>query len=254
MGIGSPRPLTRLIARAAAAAAVALFFAPAAFADGLVPGGLVGGTPAASVPVPVPSTPAALPVAAVNMVAPPTPQPAPTHVASVAATPVASVSNIVESATVPRLATHVATLTKHPQATASSSQRAAAPTPAAHSRTTTPNRPANERLFAHSLASSPATTALPALQARSSHVGPQQNAGSPTAGIRRPQLPQPPAPLPAGAGGAVGGSAGATGFLLLFGLALAAAALAPPGLSRRFRALLAALRPHPFLLRLERPD
>jgi hypothetical protein len=57
-----------------------------------------------------------------------------------------------------------------------------------------------------------------------------------------------------GAGGALGGgNAAGIGFLLL-ALALTAAAVAPPRAKRRVRTLFAAPRPHPFLLRLERPD
>jgi hypothetical protein len=73
------------------------------------------------------------------------------------------------------------------------------------------------------------------------------------ASTERPSLPQPPAPVPAGAGGtASGGSGSGTGVLLL-ALAVAAAMLAPPHAKRRFHALFAPLRAHPYLLRLERP-
>jgi hypothetical protein len=56
-----------------------------------------------------------------------------------------------------------------------------------------------------------------------------------------------------GAGGALAGG-GAGIVLLLLAVIAAAAGFAPPGATRRVRALFTAPRPHPFLLRLERPD
>jgi hypothetical protein len=55
-------------------------------------------------------------------------------------------------------------------------------------------------------------------------------------------------------GGAGGATSSAGIALLLFALAAEAAALAAPGLGRRIGAVLAAPRPYPYLLRLERPD
>jgi hypothetical protein len=57
-----------------------------------------------------------------------------------------------------------------------------------------------------------------------------------------------------GAGGTFGGGSGAGIGLLMLALLAAAAAFAPPGATQRVRALFAVPRPHPFLLRLERPD
>jgi len=58
-----------------------------------------------------------------------------------------------------------------------------------------------------------------------------------------------------GAGGALNGGGGGAGIgLLLLAAMTAAAAFAPPRAKQRVRALFAVPRPHPFLLRLERPD
>jgi hypothetical protein len=248
MGNGSPRLLTGLFARTAALAVAALFFAPVAFADGLVPGRLVGGTPAAAPSVPAPVQ------AAVDTVAAAAPA-APTHVASAPATTVDAASTTVESRIPPRPALQVAAAATKPSSPLpAASPRADAPSRITHRAVSAPARSATHRPILHVRASSPTTTALPAPRVRTSHLRPQQSAGPPTAAVQRPQLPQPPAPLPAGAGGAVGGSTATAGGLLLLALIVAAAAFAPPGLTRSFRALLAALRPHPYLLRLERPD
>jgi hypothetical protein len=57
-----------------------------------------------------------------------------------------------------------------------------------------------------------------------------------------------------GAGGALSGGGGAGLVLLLLALMAATAGLVPPRATQRPLALFAAPRPHPFLLRLERPD
>jgi len=263
MGIGSPRLLGQLVARSALAAVTALVLAPHAFAGGLAP----TGTPPvpASVTSPVSQAQVALP--SVPALPAPTPAARPpkraahSTVTAARSTPIAQATSVassqipVQPASPSGLAT---TVTKHgsaPEPSRPAAQRSARKAPAVTRRHagvqaagTSAGRPSPAGAI---------TSGLSTLQAgdlRLERLLPQitpRPAASPSDGS---PLPQPPAPLSPGAGGAFSGGGGAGLVLLLLAVMAATAGLVPPDATRRLLPLFAAPRPHPFLLRLERPD
>jgi hypothetical protein len=250
MGIGSPRLLGQLVARSALVAVAALVLAPHAFAGGLAP----TGTP--TVPASVANT-----VSQAQAALPSDPALSAPIVTAARSTPIAQATSVATS--------------RIPVQTVSLSSLATAVTK--QGRLHEPSRPAAQR----SARKAPVVTRRQAgVQAAGTSAGRPRPAGAITSGLSslqagdlrlerflpqltpRPDaspsdgspLPQPPAPLSPGAGGAFSGGGGAGLVLLLLALIAATAGLVPPDATRRLLALFAAPRPHPFLLRLERPD
>ncbi len=262
MGIGSPRLLRQLVRRTAVGVLAALAFAPSAFADDgvLAPSATVG-------PVTVSTSVGGVsePVAVNASVRPASPSPAlATPVAKPPAQPNRAVSAggatvTVSSAGTPSIQATVGTgLAPQPQ-------RSKSPLISPQSRM--PRREATDvakrfdgRRNLSRVASSnergraPALPRSPWTQAPGTGSLSAQRASTPAPlALETPRFPAPKSPTP-GFGVAGAGASGIGAALLLFALAAALAALGIPGLGRRISPLLAAPRPHPYLLQLERPD
>jgi hypothetical protein len=228
MGNGSPRLLTKLLRRTGLLLLGSLAFAANAFADD---GGL--GVPVNAAPVPVPVSVPALPTAPA---AAPT---APSVPVTPVATPLASTVHPVQvTADASPPVTQVAPLPTTRRAP-SHAQKSFSPTKKPTVRgTASPRRAGSSRIGVSVRGAFPMAAA----------------AVSPTHGPA-PRLPAPPVPSPFGFGASSSGdSAPAPSPLLLVAIALALALLRAAPLGRAVPLILAAPRPHPYLLRLERPD
>jgi hypothetical protein len=222
MGIGSPRLLGQFVRRTAAVALVALALAPSAFADDGSGVGIaaIAGPVAAVVAVDAAPAPTVQVTASVTA-------PAPVSAASV---PVAVRVSAEGASPSVRVSTPFVDAPRAPQ----------------RSTVATPRRP----LTVHA----PAKTATAPADRRSTRVASLGNGRLP--GVSAPEVQLPPLPLPAPSGfaaAAAGAPTGGTLTLLLLVLA-AALVLAVPRLARKVSLRLAAPRPFPYLLRLERPD
>jgi hypothetical protein len=246
MGIGSPRLLGQFVRRTALAALVSFACAPSALADD---GGIVAvsgqvGPVAAATTVPAASPPAGTEAAPGSPSTPATP----------VATPLSSTASPVQAT--------VDTSGSQPRVRV---RTIVAPPSSIHVATAAGNdRQAVRRGLSKDLSSSqePATRlSFPLGVAGSSRIGapvrgllpPASRADSPVPGPA-PRVPEIPSPAPSGLGFAGPSSAGAGIALLLLALAAWLALLRAPGLGRRVSLLLAAPRPYPYLLQLERPD
>jgi hypothetical protein len=247
MGIGSPRLLGQFVLRTALAALVSFACAPSALADD---GGIVAdsgqvGPVAAAMTVPA-ASPAGTEAA----------QGSPSTPATPVATPLSSTASPVQAT--------VDTSGSQPRVRV---RTIVAPPSSIHVATAAGNdRQAVRRGLSKDLSSSqePATRlSFPLGVAGSSRIGapvrgllpPASRADSPVPGPA-PRVPEIPSPAPSGLGfaGPSSAAAGAGIALLLLALAAWLALLRAPGLGRRVSLLLAAPRPYPYLLQLERPD
>jgi hypothetical protein len=266
MGNGSPRLLGKLVARTALAAVAALVLAPHAFAGGLVPpepSSVAATVSNASAPVQaavqpsVPAVPAPIPAAQSPKRAAAKTVTASRSTPIAPATPVATPRLPVQTASPSGLATAVASrLTPHEPSSpaAKTTQRSARKATAATRRHV--RGQAAGPLTGQSRPAGASTTSISSLQAATfglHRLLPQTAKRPDASGSDGSQLPQPPAPMSPGAGGALNGGGAGIGLILL-ALMTAAAAFAPPRAKQRVRTLFAVPRPHPFLLRLERPD
>jgi hypothetical protein len=227
MGNGSPRLLTQLLRRAGLLLLGSLAFAPNALADDGLSAALnvtpvpvsarvtVPAAPAAPAPPAVPATPVATPISA----------------------PVQAVQATVE--TKPAAAQIVAP---------PPSRRPAPPAPAQARKSFSPTKKPTARGTASPHAADSSRIGVPVRGAF-----PMAHAVSPTRGpVPRPA---PPAPLPFSFGHTTSNDpAPVPPLLVLVALAAAFALLRAAPLGRSMPLLLAAPRPHPYLLRLERPD
>ncbi len=229
MGNGSPRLLTQLLRRTGLLLLGSLAFAPNAFADD---GLLAAAVNAAPVPVSVP----------VTVPAAPAPPAAPEVPATPVATPVPTTVQAVQATVDTRPATaHVAVPPP---------VRRPAPSPPAQRKTFSPSQKPTARGTA-----SPHAAGSPRIGVPVRWASPMAaRAVSPTRGPV-PRQPPPPAPLPFGFGHTISNDgAPVPPVLLLIALAAAFALLRAAPLGGAVPLLLAAPRPHPYLLRLERPD
>jgi hypothetical protein len=255
MGNGSPRLLRHLLVRASACVVAMLWFAPPAFGDAGLPStaGAVVPEPvtasvsvpsaadvAAVVPTPATTAPAAVAAPSKPAIAVPTPQiPVEKAVSTVLATPVAKASSLDRQP----VAGHPTPQPERPRRAAGSRK----PTLPSRHPTTTPQSAAG------GIAAAARVATVFGPDARAIHPTRLVEPGVRPDGTGRAPLPQPPAPLPITSGAGGGASSGGIA-LLLFALAAEGAILAVPSLRRRIVGALGALRPYPYLLRLERPD
>jgi hypothetical protein len=266
MGNGSPRLLGKVVSRTAAVALASLALAPSAFAgNGAL--GVTAPVVPATVPVSTPAVPApAAPV--VDAVATAVSTSHSSTGSRPVATGVASPSQILKTAaSSPSLLPKVvaaATPSTGPSAGAGSSAsagRSALRRPSAAHPAGTANRRALHVSSPSILASPPkrgSSSPLPSFS-RPGASDRDRNAAmtsgrEPATPGPAPELPQIPSPLPAAFSGGAAGGATAGLMVLLLALAAELAILATPGIGRKVSLLLAAPRPHPYLLRLERPD
>src|SRR6266511_1337108 len=258
VGIGSPWLLRQLVRRTAVGVLVALVFAPSAFADD----GVLGSSTTVG-PVTVSTSVGGASEPAVQAAASPSPALA-TPVAKPPAQPDRAVSAggatvTVGSAGTPSIQAAVGT------GAAPQPQRSRSPLTSPQSRM--PRREATDvakrfdgRRNLSRVASSnergraPALPRSPWTQTPGTASLSAQRASTPAPlRLGTPQFPAPKSPTPGfGVSGAGASGIGAT--LLRVALAAGLAALGIPGLGRRISPLLAAPRPHPYLLQLERPD
>jgi hypothetical protein len=256
MGNGSPRPLRHLLVRTAACVLALLTFAPPASADA----GLVSVAGAAA-PDPAIANVGVSPLAVVETAADiarpvTTAAEAPVTTAERRATPVATPQIAVSTPIPSALATNVAAAPPGdpvpPRGHSSPQQR---PLHATVARSASPSRhPTTPQSAAGGIAAGGRVATVPGPDARAIELTRQAQPGAGPAGTGRPPLPLPPAPFPLGGGAGDGAPPAGTVLVLLFALAAEAAALIPPSLRRRIVMALAAPRPYPYLLRLERPD
>jgi hypothetical protein len=255
MGIGSPRLLGQLVRRTALLALVSLVFAPSAFADD----GLAIDVPAApelpdasAVTQTAPAAPVVTPLSSVASAARasvdvPVGKP-PARIAITPAAPTPSTPSI-NGVRLPATAQLGGSQSDPPAAgVAGREARRHAARPKDTTGLSSPRRPVASR-------TSPwLATGLP--QRGASVRGFVAQASTARSHGPEPRLPQSPPPAPFGSElGSLAGTPGSTGLgLLLLVLAAELAVLSAPGLGRRLKLLLAAPRPYPYLLELERPD
>ena len=238
MGNGSPGLLRQFVQRTALVALASLGFAPSAFADdGIVTVSVSAEPVVASVTVAPPSQP-------VPASAPSTPSSA---TVTPVATPLSSAHPAVQAtvdASGAKARMHVATAPSAPAPRGAVTRRA---TPKDLSPS---QKPASRRSFAlrgadSSRIGAPVRGPFPEASRADSPV--------PGPAPRVPQTP-PPAPYDFGLAGSSGAAVAAGLGLLPLALTAGFALLRAPPLGRRVSLLLAAPRPHAFLLQLERPD
>ena len=262
MGNGSPRLLRQLVRRTAVGVMTALAFAPSAFADNgvLSPSTTVGpvtvSAPVGGAPEPAAVNAAAKPASPSPAVATPVAKP---HAQRARAVSAGGAAVTLSSAGTPSIQAAVGTVL------APKPQHASSPSISPQSRM--PRRQATDVAKRSDGRRNPSRVASSSERGRASALprsawlqtlGPgslsAQTASTPaSSGFEPPRFPAPKSPTPgfgvAGAGGSGIGTA-----LLFFALAAALSALGIPGFGRRILPLLAAPRPHPYLLQLERPD
>lgn len=262
MGIGSPRLLRQLVRRTAVGVLAALAFAPSAFADdGVLGSSMTVGPVTVSTSVGGASELATVdasvsPDSSSPAVATPVAKPHAQRAQSVSA---GGVAVTVSSAGTPSIQAAVGTgLAPQPQ-------RSRSPLISPQSRM--PRREATDvarrfdgRRNLSRVASSdergrpPGLSRSPWTQTpETGSLSAQKQSTPAPLRVEAPRFPVPKSPTSGFGVTGVGGS-GIGAALLLFALAAGLAGLGIPGLGRRISPLLAAPRPHPYLLQLERPD
>ena len=273
MGNGSPRLLTRFVRRTAVAVLTALAFAPSAFADDALVGASATVGPV-TVTASVGGTSEPVPVQAPADVAPVS-RPVATSVAEQHKQTVRAASQQAVRAASQNAEAITAGVTEAPIVRAAldtpvapQTQRATSPTPSPKARiprrnaTNVAKQSQRRRSLLLTIVSSPErgratapmqAAALPrSLPAQTLAAGALVTKTTP-GGAETPQFP-PPGPPTFGLG-ATGAAGSGSGFgFLLFALAAGLALLGLPSLGRRVLPYLAAARPYPYLLQLERPD
>jgi hypothetical protein len=262
VGIGSPRLLRQLVRRTAVGVLAALAFAPSAFADdGVLGSSATVGPVTVSTSVGGASEPATVnasvsPDSSSPAVATPVAKP---HVQRAQSASVGGVAVIVSSAGTPSIQAAVDT------GLAPQLQRSRSPLISPQSRmsrreaTNVAKRLDGRRNLSRVASSNergraPALSRSPWIQTPGTGSLSAQTASTPAPlWYETPRFPAPEPPTPSsGVAGTAGSGIG--GALLLFALAAGLAAMGIPGLGRLISPPLAAPRPHPYLLQLERPD
>lgn len=252
MGIGSPR-LLRLVPCGCALALAALWFTPSAFADD----GVVLSASASVGPV---QTNVAVADPAANVTA--TPAPARPALSETPAT--STLSGALAPVVAPRRPTSAPVDLRIAPTRAASESFAEASAPARHSMHRGDPQVARSRghkPLPQGAGRAAGADALPSPARQLTHHTPRQrlplvstaartHAGSPVP----PQRPQPPLPGPLDVVGAASPTAAAGTAVLLFAVATALGFLTFPLLARVLATRSASARPHPYHLRLERPD